>query len=96
MKVFVICYDLNRPGQNYDSLFDAIKAISGYWCHAVDSTWFIASSMSAAQIRDKLLPHIDSNDDLLVSRQSGEAAWYGLSDEISDWLKKQLGNAVAV
>ena len=96
MKVYMIGYDLNRPGQNYSDLFDAIKSISGTWCHPLDSTWFVATNMSAVQIRDRLKSHIDVNDDLLVSRQSGEAAWYGFSDKASEWLKEQLEKAVAV
>ena len=29
------------PGQNYESLIDAIKAIAGTWWHCLDSTWII-------------------------------------------------------
>ena len=31
MASYMIGYDLNRPGQNYPELFNAIKAISGWW-----------------------------------------------------------------
>ena len=92
----MIGYDLNKPGQNYRNLFDEIKSISGTWCHALDSTWFVVTGLSAEKIRDRLLPHMDVNDELLVARQSGEAAWCGLPKEASDWLAEQLGKLLAV
>ena len=85
----MIGYDLHRPGQNYKSLFDAIKSYGTHW-HILDSTWIISTSESASQIRDKLLPHIDDNDQLVVVGLSGEAAWYGFNQDGSQWLKQQL------
>ena len=91
MKSFLIGYDLNRPGQNYATLFEAIKAQSnGFWWHHLDSTWIIKSDSTAASIRDALLPHIDQNDELLVVLLTGVAAWYGLNDSASTWLSNNL------
>ena len=89
MACYVIGYDLDKPGQNYENLFKAIKAI-GTWWHCLDSTWLVVSNLTAAQIRDQLLTHIDNNDKLLVARLTGEAAWYGFDDECSKWLKNNL------
>lgn len=90
MKSYLIGYDLNRPGQDYDDLFAAIKAeASGYW-HHLDSTWIIKSDSTAAAIRDALKPHLDKNDELLVAKLSGEGAWAGFNDSGSKWLKDNL------
>ncbi|MFA4975834.1 MAG: CRISPR-associated protein Cas2 [Thermodesulfovibrionales bacterium] len=89
MKTYLITYDLNRPGQKYNELYEAIKKI-GTWWHCLDSNWIVKSNSSAAQIRDLLTPHMDSNDALLVAHLSGEAAWKGLSTECSDWLTNNL------
>ena len=40
MATMLIGYDLNRPGQNYDDLFDEIKNL-GTWWHCLDSTWLV-------------------------------------------------------
>ncbi|HXM39459.1 MAG TPA: hypothetical protein VN908_12470 [Gemmatimonadales bacterium] len=56
----------------------------------IDSTWLIGTDRSAAEIRDHLLQHIDHNDALFVGRLSGEAAWYGLAVDGTNWLKGQL------
>lgn len=90
MKSFLIGYDLNKPGQNYDNLFAAIKALTSTWWHCLDSTWIIKSNSTAALIRDALIPHIDKNDRLLVVQLSGEGAWVGFDDQCSSWLKEQL------
>ena len=89
MTTFVIGYDLNRPGQDYKSVFDAIKDIGSWW-HCLDSTWIVKSNLTAVQVRDKLAVHIDANDKLLVAVLSGEAAWTGFDKDCSTWLKNNL------
>ncbi len=89
MTTYLITYDLNRPGQNYNELFEAIKAV-GTWWHCLDSTWIVKSNLTAVQVRDSLSPKIDNNDSLLVVALSGAGAWTGFSDECSTWLKNNL------
>ena len=89
MKSYLITYDLNSPGQDYNSLYEDIKGL-GTWWHCLDSTWIVKSSLSAKEIRDKLSPSIDGNDAFLVAKMSGEAAWKGFSTDCSTWLKDNL------
>lgn len=89
MKSYLIGYDLNKSGQDYQTLIVEIKKV-GTWWHCLDSTWIVKSDLTAAQIRDKLKSYIDTNDELLVVRLSGEGAWTGFSKECSDWLLKNL------
>lgn len=89
MATFVITYDLNKPGQNYSSLHDAIKQL-GQWWHCQDSTWVVVSGLTATQIRDALKSKMDSKDNLLVVQSAGVGAWFGFSQECSDWLKEHL------
>jgi hypothetical protein len=90
MGLFLIGYDLIKPGKNYNELFEAIKSLSTTWWHCLDSTWIIKSSRSEAQIRDSLLNHIDANDRLLVVSLSGGWASYGFNGECTSWLKSNL------
>jgi hypothetical protein len=90
MKTYLIGYDLDKPGQNYEVLFAAIKALTASWWHCLDSTWIIKSDSTAVAIRDLLIPHIDKNDKLLVVQLSGEGAWVGFENECSLWLKNNL------
>jgi hypothetical protein len=89
MKSYLIGYDLNKSGQDYSTLIEKIKLVGSWW-HCLDSTWIVKSDLSAAQIRDMLIPFIDTNDELLVATLTGEAAWKGFSKQCGDWLLKNL------
>lgn len=90
MKTYLIGYDLNKKGQDYKDLTDAIKKLSPTWWHCLDSTWIIKSTSAASAIRDTLIAHIDNNDELLVVLLGGEGAWIGFTDECSEWLVDNL------
>ncbi len=89
MNTYLIGYDLDKPGQDYEDLYKAIKDI-GTWWHCLDSTWLIKSNLSAVSIRDRLMKIMDNNDKLLVARLSNEVAWFGFDGNCSDWLKKNI------
>ena len=89
MSVFLIGYDLKKPGQDYSDLFKAIKTY-GTWWHHLDSTWIIETDDSAKEVRDFLANYIDSNDELLVASIAAPAAWRGFNSKGSEWLKKHL------
>ena len=77
MSSMVIEYDLRSPGRNYDDLYAAIK---GYdqWAHITESTWFIKTSLSCAQVRGRLSAVMDTNDRLFVAELVGTAAWHNV------------------
>lgn len=90
MNTYLISYDLRGKGKNYQALYDAIKAY-GTWCHVHESTWAIVSSSSSEQIRDNLAKHLDRDDTIFVVRcAKGDAAWRGLTEQQSTWLKSNL------
>lgn len=89
MKTYLIGYDLNKAGQDYTAVIEAIKKL-GTWWHCLDSTFLVKCDYTAVQIRDYLKQHIDQNDELLVAQVSGDAAWTGFSDNCSSWLKNNL------
>lgn len=84
----IIEYDLQKPGRNYDALYAAIKSYE-HWARITESTWFIKTSASCVQVRDKLLQVMDTNDRLFVAELSGSAAWYNVICD-DDYLKKTL------
>jgi hypothetical protein len=90
MATYLIGYDLNKPSKDYSDLIEAIKVLSDTWWHHLDSTWLIKHEGTAVTIRDALKSHLDSNDELLVVKLSGEGAWTGFNDNGSKWLKDNL------
>ncbi len=89
MRTLLVGYDLHRPGQNYQSLIEALKRTA--WWHHLDSTWLVRTTETPVELRDRLLPHIDSNDTLLViDVTSRAAAWVGINSSGSEWIKNYL------
>lgn len=87
---YLVSYDLNKPGKNYDDLYEAIQnASNGVWCKPLRSVYIINSSLSAKAIYDRLTPCLDSNDLVLVIEVTRNSYWY-LNKEISDYLQKML------
>lgn len=88
MISMIIEYDLRTPGRNYDELYKAIKNFSE-WARITESTWFIKTSDSCVQVRDKLLAHMDGNDRIFVAELTGTAAWSKVLCD-SEYLKENL------
>ena len=86
MANLAINYDLSKPGRDYTSLINAIKAF-GSWCHPTESSWIVSTTLTAEQLLNQLLKHIDSNDKIIVSQLTGIHAWYGLDPKVAEWLK---------
>ncbi|MFD4543987.1 hypothetical protein [Streptomyces bauhiniae] len=90
MAALMIGYDLNKPGQNYTTLINEIKAL-GSWCHPLESTWVVSTTKSASQVRDTLKGFVDTNDELLVMDVTGTGwASYNLDTRVAEWLQVNL------
>jgi hypothetical protein len=74
--IYAINYDLKKPGQNYDSLHAAIKNLGAWW-HYLGSTWLVDTNVIASAIWQKLEPHVDKNDSVLI---------IGVTKDYSGWL----------
>lgn len=65
--VCFITYDLRKEGQDYDNVITAIKdASTGAWCTYWKSSYLIQTNLTVQQVTDKITPHLDSNDSLIV------------------------------
>mgnify|MGYP001237784991 CR=1 FL=1 len=89
-KTLLIGYDLNKEvgSEGYNELIAAIKTVGAWW-HHLDSTWLVKTHKSAVEVRDTLLGHLDSNDELLVIDVTSQPrAWTGFNASGSKWLKE--------
>jgi len=85
MAKYLITYDLNKVGQNYEDLINKIKSYK-YYSHPMLSVWFIKSDNSAEVIYNSLAPFIDKNDRIFVQEiTSNRCGW--LSQVDIDFLK---------
>ena len=83
MAVYVISYDLNAPGKDYQALYDELDRLGASRIllsqHAVNRT-----NTDAAGFRDHLWTFMDTNDRLLVmARNSGNWAGMNLITKLS-------------
>jgi len=88
MAVYQINYDL-RKQKDYVSLIERIKSY-GTWCNPLESAWMIVTSQTVVQVRDYLQAVMDNDDGLLVTSLQGEAAWYGLPNDVTQWIHNNL------
>ena len=64
-NTYLVSYDLKKPDRNYQGLFGVLMKFSGWW-HFLESTWLIKTEEDANSIFEKLKPHIDQDDSLLI------------------------------
>ena len=88
MPVYHISYDLNKSGQNYDGLYDAIKSM-GAWYHFMDSSWFVDTNKSVSAIRATLMESMDKNDYLFVCKVTSENDGW-LPEDVWEWLRARV------
>jgi hypothetical protein len=86
MPLLLVLYDLNRPGQNYDPLWQKLKSYGAWW-HELDSTWLVKTRLTPHELHDQLVPYLDANDELLIVDVTGKAWWSrGLNPTALQWL----------
>jgi hypothetical protein len=82
MGVYIVTYDLKKPGQDYPELLKAIRAYKH--CHALKSAFFIDTAKDTSTVLEDLKQHIDDTDMLYVmelkqdwtaSRRSSGTDW---------------------
>lgn len=89
-KAYMITYDLNKEGQNYEDIIKTIKEkISGYWCTYWKSSFLITSCYSPDEMIEKLRPYLDPNDRMLIIEvTNNKNGW--LSQNQWDWINEHI------
>jgi hypothetical protein len=86
MTVFIVTYDLKKPGQSYEPLWKRLAAWKAV--RALESTWFISTTSSAVELRDDLKRYVDENDRLFVGAL-GACAWHNIMGNSGDVLRQR-------
>lgn len=86
--VYLITYDLKKPGQDYSNVHDAIKSC-GTWWHYLESTWLVDGHLTVEQISARIRSHIDQNDRLLVIGVTGDYAGW-LPKDAWEWINARI------
>ena len=81
--VYLVTYDLNNEGKNYDAVIKAIKDSStGAYCSFWRSSWLIKSNLSTAdEVFKNIEPHVDPDDRILVVQVEDNKQGWLLPDQ---------------
>lgn len=88
MPTYLITYDIRPPGQNYDKIYEYIKAHP--YAHVGTSTWLIDSIKSVNQISDDIGRITDGNDAYYVFTINGLYAGRG-PQAVNNWIAARFG-----
>jgi hypothetical protein len=87
MNNLFVEYDLNKPGQDYPKVHEAIKAL-GAWARIHPSFWYVKSPLTASQMAEKIWRAMDHNDSLIVvDATNNQCSWFHLKPEVEAHLK---------
>lgn len=88
--VYLVTYDLNKQGKNYDALYTCLREYSYIRDLDLDSVWFISTTQDASQIDADIRQHMDANDRLFVTRlHKGEYQGW-MDKKIWEWINSNL------
>ena len=82
MAVYIVTYELRKPGKDYKSLYEYLRRFT--YCHSSTSCWFIDTTQTTQQVRDGAGPHIDANDIFFVGRLQQD--WHSYGVPCANWL----------
>ena len=88
MAVFLVSYDLNKQGQNYTNLINAIKIYDAY-IKCLHSQWLISTNDKISSVYEYLKSKIDNNDLLLIT-PIVQQFYATLQSDVISWLKNEL------
>ncbi len=88
-KKYIITYELKNKTKDYSTLYQAIKNLSKYWWHYIDSSWVVKHcELNSDEIFEKLRSHIDTQTDyILVIEINTENKQGWLPKKAWNWLK---------
>ncbi|MCR6644897.1 MAG: hypothetical protein NVV62_10490 [Terricaulis sp.] len=89
MSVYRVGYDLNKPGQNYDELIDALSKVGK---RILKSDWIVDVDQTAIQLREAVKSYLDRGDHVVVTEITDAADWatYALTNNPGVALLKRL------
>jgi len=89
MPNYLVSYDLNAPGQNYDKLIKHLESYPTHW-HFQMSAWIVGPADDALTVATAAWKHMDGNDKLVVQAFTPDSAWAGYDDEGISWLGEAI------
>lgn len=65
-KPYIISYDLDEPGQEYEQVKKIIESFGGAYIKIQESVWLVRTSLSPEDMCTQLQQAMDKNDSLFI------------------------------
>jgi len=90
VSVYLVSYDLKRPGQNYLELYEELKKASSWW-HYLESLWLLSSGESLEAWHTRIRSKIDENDSFIIMKLTSGMERNGwLPEKAWEWIRQYL------
>ncbi len=93
MPVFSIDYDVSgQEGQDNTDLINALEFFKAH-CHALESSWLVATQWTINQVRNHLSPYLHKTDKLVIKQIEKTSDWTVVNAPeaeafLAKWVKK--------
>lgn len=87
--IYLITYDLNTEGKDYNALYDRIKSL-GQWFHPLESVWFLhpSSNIDVNAITEQLRTTMQNNEHIFVVEITNQSRQGWLPKTAWEWLRE--------
>ncbi len=86
--IYLITYDLKKPGRDYNSLYETIKSATSWW-HYLESTWIVQTNQTVKEWSDKIRNVTDTNDSFLVVDITKQPRQGWLDKKAWEWIREK-------
>lgn len=91
MILYIVSFNIQRNRSSKEKLLALIKE-EGNWACLNSNTYLVRSIKSPQMLRDYYITVLSNNDSIFVSKIDRPIAWYGYSEEISNWIRESFIN----
>lgn len=88
--VYLVTYDLNKPGKDYSTLYTALRQYDYIRDNGLDSVWFVSTNWTANQIYEHLRVHLDRTDRIIITQMRGGEHQGWMHQNIWAWINARL------
>ena len=88
--VYLITYDLNKIGKDYNSLYTALRQYDYIRDKGLDSVWFVSTTWTAVQIYEHLRSHFDINDRIIITQMTLGTHQGWIHKDVWTWINTRL------
>ena len=88
--VYLITYDLNKPGKDYTSLYLALRQYQFIRDTGLDSVWFVSTQLTPGQIYEHLRHHLDISDRIFITQIQGGTHQGWMNADVWAWINARI------